>query len=77
MKGGLVETLTIGSTREPEFVGGFDVNSNDGIKHVHREFAAKVADIQKEDECSYVEALQTAVNKHPELAAAYKAAVPR
>jgi signal peptide peptidase SppA len=75
VNGGVVQTGEIGSAREPE-VEITDVNTTAGIEYVRAQFAAKIAEVKAELDCDQLTAMREAAKRYPDLAAAYRAAVP-
>lgn len=75
-QGGLVEYGEAGSGRKPEDPPEIDMNTPQGIAHARQQFATKVAEIQLEDKLEYGVALAQATEKYPELAKAYRIALP-
>jgi signal peptide peptidase SppA len=75
-QGGIVQYGETGSARQAELPASFDPSTAEGVVGVRKEFAQKVAEIQKNDNLSYPQALSEATKAYPELAAAYRMAVP-
>jgi signal peptide peptidase SppA len=75
-QGGVVQYGEVGSARQAELPASFDPSTAEGVVGVRKEFAQKVAEIQKKDSLPYADALTEATKAYPELAAAYRMAVP-
>jgi hypothetical protein len=76
-QGGFVEYGERGSarTRDTDF-GSYDTATAEGVRNVRQIFAAKVTEIQKQDNLEFKAALTEAAKRYPELAQAYQQAVP-
>jgi signal peptide peptidase SppA len=76
VNGGTVDYGEHGSTQAPEPPAGINVSTAEGVANVRAQFAAKVAEIQANDNLDYGAAIGEAAKRNPELAAAYRAAAP-
>jgi len=78
-QGGLVEYGERGSSRAPsELNGDYNLNlgTTEGISNTRKMFAARVKEIQMQDNLDFKAALNVAAQKYPDLYKAYVNAVP-
>lgn len=76
MSGGLLEFGEIGSGSD-DSVPDIDTNSATGVAGARKYFAEVVAKIQRETpDMDYMQAVEEAAKKHPDLAAAYRVTLP-
>jgi signal peptide peptidase SppA len=80
-QGGVVDYSEAGSSRMPEVdTETSEVFSNSGsiedIQNVRTQFSTKIQEIQRSDNLSYKDAIAEATKRYPDLARAYKTAVP-
>jgi hypothetical protein len=73
--GGTVDYSENGSSRELE-VSDIDLSSPQGIQQTRKLFADKVSEIKEKDELDDSAALAAAAKQYPELAEAYRIAMP-
>jgi len=76
MSGGILEFGELGSGTDDD-IPDIDTNSATGVAGARRYFAEVVSKIQRENpELEYMEAVEQAAKKHPDLAAAYRVTLP-
>lgn len=74
-QGGIVDFSEQGSTKPRDLVE-VDTNTPGGVANARKLFAEKVVEIQAADKLEYAAAINAASLKYPELAAAYRIALP-
>ena len=77
VNGGIVKFGEIGSSSEGDPLPEYDTTSATGVAAARRLFGEVVAKVQREnDGMGYMEAVAEATKRHPDLAEAYKIALP-